>query len=242
MNALPYPYRDFERVHRVVLASVQQGDEPYVLVTGETGTGKTALLRSLRSAIDRARFRIVYFQQAHRLGAPGLVRLLASVLRAGTSMYHAVSLDRVVQALGDESQRVLLWFDEAHDLPTETLATARALVESSLDGISKVQVLLVGMPKLRSDLQDHPHLWRRIGVREELCGLVLDEVAPFLDHHFGAATSRRLCERGLAMLFEQAKGSPGLLLPLVRRLLAANPKGKIEPELVDQALQRWSLA
>lgn len=241
MNALPYPYRDFERVHKIVLTTIQQSDEPYVLVTGETGTGKTALLRGLRAAIDRSRFRIVYFQQAQRLGAPGLVRLLAGTLRAGTSMYHAVSLDRVVQALGEESQRVLLWFDEAHDLPTETLAVTRAIVESSLDGANKVQVVLVGAPRLRADLQAHPHLWRRIGVREELSGLQIDEVVPFIEHHFTAAASKRLCERGIAMLFEHAKGSPGLLLPLIRRLLANNSKGKIEPEQVDEALQQWSL-
>ena len=241
MNPQPFLYRDFARVRQVVLAALQQGDEPYVLVTGETGTGKTALLRDLRAAIDRSRFRIVYFQQAQRLGAPSLVRLLAGSLRSSTSMYHAVSLDRVVHALAEETQRVLLWFDEAHDLPTETLAVARALVESSLDANSKVAVLLVGMPRLRSDLQMHPHLWRRIAVREEINGLQLDEVGPFLDHHFGTAAARRLCDRGIAMLFEHGKGAPGLLLPLARRIYAANAKGKIEPEHVEDAIQRWNL-
>jgi type II secretory pathway predicted ATPase ExeA len=242
VNSQPFLYRDFTRVRQVVLAALQQGEEPYVLVTGETGTGKTALLRDLRASIDRSRFRILYFQQAQRLGAPGLVRLLAASLRSSTSMYHAVSLDRVVHALGEETQRVLLWFDEAHDLPTETLSAARSLVESSLDANNKVSVLLVGMPRLRSDLQVHPHLWRRIAVREEITGLQLDEVAPFLEHHFGAASSRRLCDRSIAMLFDHTKGAPGLLLPLARRIYAANGKGKIEPEQVEDVLRRWNLA
>lgn len=243
MNKQPFPYRDFARVRQVVLAALQQTDEPYVLVTGETGTGKTALLRDLKAELDRARYRILYFQEAQRLGAPGLVRLLARSLRADTSMYHAVSLDRVVQALGQESQRFLLWFDEAHDLPTETLTAARALVESDLDGAAHVQVLLVGMPRLRSDLQAHPHLWRRIGVREEILGLQLDEVGPFLEHHFGAPAQKRLCERGTAALFEHGKGAPGLLLPLAKRIYAAAPgKSRIEPEQVEDVLQRWNLA
>jgi type II secretory pathway predicted ATPase ExeA len=243
VNKHPYPYQDFARVRQVVLAALQQADEPYVLVTGDTGTGKTALLRDLKTDLDRSRFRIFYFQEAQRLGAPGLVRLLAQSLRAGTSMYHAVSLDRVVQALGDESPRILLWFDEAHNLPTETLTAARALVESDLEGTGRVQVMLVGMPRLRSDLQAQPHLWRRVGVREELLGLQLAEVGPFLEHHFGAAAQKRLCERGLAALFEHGKGAPGLMLPLAKRVYAAAPgKSRIEPEQVEDILRRWNLA
>ena len=69
MNKQPFLYRDFDRVRRVVLAALQQADEPYVLVTGETGTGKTALLRDLKAELDRSRYRIFYFQEAQRLGA-----------------------------------------------------------------------------------------------------------------------------------------------------------------------------
>lgn len=243
MNRTPFPYRDFVRVKQAVLTALREQEETYVLVTGETGTGKTALMRDLRAELDRARYRVLYFAEARRLGAPGLVRLLAKSLRTDTSMYHAVSLDRVVRALSEETQRVLLWFDEAHELPEETLAEARALAESDLDSSPKVQMLLVGMPRLRADLQAQAHLWRRIAVREEITGLQLDEVAPFLEHHFGAASAKRLCERSLAALFEHAKGAPGLVLPLAKRVLAvASGKGKLEPEQVQDVLQRWNLA
>jgi type II secretory pathway predicted ATPase ExeA len=243
MNHMPFPYRDFVRVKATVLAALREQEETYVLVTGDTGTGKTALLRELRADLDRARYRVLYFSEARRLKAPGLVRLLAKALRVDTSMYHVVSFDSVVRALGDDTQRVLLWFDEAHDLPEETLAQARSLIESDLDGASKLQALLVGTPKLRSDLQAHPHLWRRIAVREEITGLQLDELAPFLEHHFGAASAKRFCEHGLALLFEHGKAAPGQVLPMAKRVFAAaTGKGKIEPEQVEEVLQRWNLA
>ncbi len=66
----------------------------------------------------------------------------------------------------------------------------------------------------------------------------------FLDHHFSDGQSKRLCELGLTTLFERAGGVPGLLLPMYRAVLAraGSGKAKIEPEQVQNTLERWDLA
>ena len=243
MNRTPFPYRDFSRVRDVVHDALCELEETYILVTGETGTGKTALLRELRGKLDRARHRVLYFSGARRLGASGLVKVVSEGLRVRTSMCHSVTLDRLLRTLGEESHKIMLWIDEAHELAEETLAQIRALAEADLDGESRIQVLLVGMPRLRSELQSFPHLWRRIVVREDLTGLQTDELPDFLEHHFGEAQAKRLCDQGRSMLFEHGKGSPGLILPMCRRLFAAESgKAKIEPECVDDSLQRWDFS
>jgi MSHA biogenesis protein MshM len=243
--SLPFAFRDFERAKDVLRAAVCDHHESYVLLTGDTGTGKTALLRQLRGEIDRARFRILYFSQSRRLGAAGLVKVVGESLRARISMCHSVSFDRLQRALADQPQILLLWLDEAHALPEETRDEVQALVESDLEGERRVQVLFAGMPRLRAELQSHGHLWRRIVVREEITGLVLDELAGFLDHHFPSEQegSGRLCERGLSALFERAKGAPGLILPMHRATLAraGRGKGKIDIAVVEGALERWDL-
>ena len=241
----PFAFRDFERAKEALRAGVCDQHESYVLLTGDTGTGKTALLRQLRSELDRARFRTLYFSQSRRLGAAGLVKVVGESLRARISMCHSVSFDRLLRALADQPQTLLLWLDEAHTLPEETLGEVQALVESDLDGERRVQVLLAGMPRLRAGLQLHGHLWRRIVVREEITGLVLDELPGFLDHHFPSEQegSGRLCERGRSALFERAKGAPGLILPMHRAILSrtGRGKGKIDFALVEDALERWDL-
>src|SRR5262249_20253603 len=120
----------------------------------------------------------------------------------------------------------------------------RALAESDLEGACRIQVLLVGLPRLRTELQARPYLWRRIVVREEITGLVIDELQDFLDHHFDGGQGKRLCQQGLATLFERAAGVPGLLLPMYRAILgrAGAGKGKIEHALVADTLERWSIA
>lgn len=241
MNRTPFPYRDFVRARSVVSAAIQDQGESFVLLVGDTGTGKTALLRDLKLDLDRPRYRTFYFSGARRLGAAGLVKVVGEALRVRSSVCHSVTFDRVQRALAEDPQKILLWIDEAHDLPQDTLAEVRALAESDLDGATRVQVVLAGLPKLRAALQEHPHLWRRIVVREEIAGLAEDELPAFLEHHFDA-NGKRLCERGLRSLFERGKGAPGIILPMYRAVLSrAGAKGKIEPEIVDEALERWDL-
>jgi type II secretory pathway predicted ATPase ExeA len=244
MNRLPFAFRDFTRAKDNLAHALVELDEPYGILTGDTGTGKTALLRELRSQIDRKRHRVLYFSEAKKLGPAGLVKVVGEGLRVRSSMCHSVSLDRLLRALAEDSHSILLWLDEAQDLPGETLAEARALVESDLDGVRRVKVLLIGLPRLRAQLQAQPYLWRRIGVREEITGLAIDEMQGFLDHHFPPPQNKRVCERGMTALFERAKGIPGLLLPMYRAVLqrAGANKGKVEPEHVEDALERWGLA
>jgi len=244
MNPHPYPFEDFLRAKHHLLSAVLEHQEPFALLTGETGTGKTALLRELRAELDRARHRVVYFSEARKLGAAGLVKVLAESLRVRASMCHALSLDRLLRALAEESHTFCLWLDEADQLPEETLAEARALAESDLDGTPRVQVLLVGLPKLRAQLQAQPYLWRRIVVREELTGLLFEELSPFLEHHFRPEQANRLCDIARNALFERAKGVPGLIVPLCRAILAraGSDTTPIDPTIVEDTLERWDLA
>ena len=244
MNRSPYPFSDFVRAKDNLAHALVEIDETYAMLTGETGSGKTALLRELRSQLDRTRHRVLYFSEARKLGAAGLIKVIGETLRVRTSLCHSLSLDRLLRALSEETHTILLWLDEAQDLPAETLAEVRALAESDLDGARRVRVLFVGLPRLRAELQAHPYLWRRIVVREEITGLVFDELQDFLDHHFPGGQGKRLCDQGMTALFERAGGVPGLLLPMYRAVLrrAGTGKGKIEPEQVDDTLERWDLA
>jgi type II secretory pathway predicted ATPase ExeA len=120
---------------------------------------------------------------------------------------------------------------------------ARSLAESDLADNCPVRILLIGMPALRDRLQSIAALWRRIVVREELTGLTFDELQPFIEHHFGTEKMQLICQEGMRILFERARGIPGLVVPMFRKILAdSEPNASINPLTLDDILQRWELA
>jgi type II secretory pathway predicted ATPase ExeA len=238
----PYPFSDFQRALENLERATDATEEIYLLLTGPTGVGKTQTLNALQERRDRCRDRILYFPKSQRLGASGFMRVVAGKYRVSPSRSHAETFDHVVRVLRDSSQRLLLWFDEAQDLPEETLHEARGLAEADLGGTSNIQVMLCGLPTLRGQLKEHPSLWRRIVVREEINGLLANEVSHFLEHHHGPETVKRMGEKAVDVLFEHSRGAPGVLLPMFRAVLKRSPEsGKISPERVDDIVQDWDL-
>lgn len=242
MNDIPFAFKDFTRAVDVFERAINDGSDRYLLVTGDTGSGKSSLLADLRRRLDRSRFRIAYFSQTNRLGALGLIRVLARILHLPTRRTHPETSREIVRFLDEEPQQLLLWFDDAQNLPQETLTEARSLVESQLAGPSRISLLFVGLPDLRERLQAIPSLWRRIVIREQITGLVTDEIKPFLAHHFKATDVDRLGSDSLSLLFEHGRGLPGQILPMFRTVLArSKSKGQIDPAGMEEILADWDM-
>ena len=244
MNKTRYfAFSDFVRALENLQTSFRNEQERYLLLTGDTGVGKTMLCRQLHQSLDRCRHRIVYFSHARHLNATGLIRVMATHLRRPTRRSHSETLQGIVEALREEPYQLLLWFDEAHELAEETLLEAKSLAESELNGNGPLRILFIGTPTLRDRLHNVSALWRRIAIREELVGLSSDELPAFVEHYFGAEQMQRLCRQGMRILFERGRGVPGLIIPMFRKIMAeTKPDTSIDPVVMDDILQRWELA
>lgn len=244
MNKTQYfAFADFARALENLKTSFLNEQERYLLLTGDTGVGKTMLCRQLHQSLDRCRHRIVYFSHARHLNATGLIRVMATHLRRPTRRSHSETLQGIVEALREEPYQLLLWFDEAHELAEETLLEAKSLAESELNGNGPLRILFIGAPMLRDRLHNISALWRRIVIREELVGLSSDELPAFVQHYFGAEQMQRLCRQGMHILFERGRGVPGLIIPMFRKIMAeTKPDTVIDPDVIDDILQRWELA
>ncbi len=236
----PFLFDDFTRT----LAQLQEASERkdrYLLLTGESGSGKTTLLRALRDRLDRVRYRCIYFQIS-RLSPAGLVRCLARTLRIPVCRSQPETVQAIARVLHEDVGHTLLWCDEAQLLPDDTFAELRTLAEADLSGEIPISVFLCGLPPLREHLQapDLFPLWRRLALRVELTGLRRDEARPFAEHHLRDEAGR-IEEDALSVLFEHARGLPGLLQPYLERTAREAPKGPIPAETAEAIIQRYEM-
>lgn len=237
-----FAFADFVRALENLENAFRNENDRYLLLTGETGVGKTWLCRQLNTALDRCRHRVLYFSHARHLSATALIRVLAGWMRLPTRRSHSETLQGLVTALREQPHQLLIWFDEAHELADETFLEAKALAESDLYDSCPVRILLIGMPLLRDRLQAIAPMWRRVVVREELTGLTFDELPPFIEYHFGTENLQRSCQEGMRILFERARGIPGRVVPMFKKILAeSDPNAPIDPLAIDDILQRWEL-
>jgi general secretion pathway protein A len=207
----PYPYRDYQRARGLLQAAIGRGTF-YALVTGASGAGKTSLKDDLSGVLDQ-RQQLVYVSASAKATSPSLARFLARVFRVVPKRSYLETVTELMAALKAHTASVILWMDEADQLPHATLSELRGLAESSGQGRPAFSLVLSGLREL-STILDAPDLFplkRRLDVRCVLEGLRRDEVDGFLLHRFGSAGRARLPEPLHDELFERTQAAPALI-------------------------------
>jgi general secretion pathway protein A len=158
------------------------------LVTGPSGVGKSALIKQFLSGLTPQQCEAVYCHLAH-LPSSGLLKLVATQLgeppRRGKDRVYEQLLERAQRAEGT----LLLIFDEAHLLTSESLTDLRLLISSALDTSPLLKMLLVGQESLRGMIKraQHADLLNRVSVRYQLRPLSKEQTSQYVDFQISQA-------------------------------------------------------
>ncbi|MDH3684825.1 MAG: AAA family ATPase [Myxococcales bacterium] len=217
--------------HREALAhllyGIEQG-EGFIVLTGEVGTGKTTLSRTLLQRIEPGTEIAFIFNP--QLSASELLQSICAELglpaadRTRREMMDA--LNRFLLAKKAEGRRVILLIDEAQNLPPDTLEQVRLLSNLETDTEKLLQIILIGQPELDAILESPSlrQLNQRISVRWRLSTLTALETRDYVKHRLriAAGAPREIfTDLALREVHRRSAGVPRLVNLLCDRALLA---------------------
>lgn len=201
----------------------------FVLLTGEVGTGKTTVSRSLLQELDEQTD--VAFILNPTLSELELLAAICDELKIRYKKTDA-SLkwlgDKITQRLQknhEAGKKTILIIDEAQHLQPAVLEQLRLLTNLETNTKKLLQVILIGQPELQQLLQrnDLRQLAQRITARYHLLPLNLSEVEQYVRFRLKVAGCERpvFNDKAVKKLFELSGGIPRLLNLLADRALLA---------------------
>ena len=157
------------------------------LILGQTGIGKSSLLRLFLQELPQNRFHPLYLHLTP-LNANGFLRLIVSSLGEKPKMGKDRLLLQILERIHQIEKRTIFVIDEAHLLDPQVLTDLRVLI-SSVEQPLSLKILLCGQDGLRQILKrsSHTDLVNRITPRFSLQPLSKDQTAAYIDSRISMA-------------------------------------------------------
>lgn len=159
-----------------------------VLLTGQTGVGKSTLIKLFLSSLAPNRYHVVYLHLTH-LKTNGFLKLIVTGLGETPKMGKEKVFSQILDKTTKSELPTLLVVDEAQLLDADALTDLRLLISSALDDQPPFKLLLVGQESLVGQLKRSRHLdlLQRINLRYHLLPLSKTQTIAYIDHQLLAA-------------------------------------------------------
>jgi general secretion pathway protein A len=218
------------------------------IILGQTGLGKSSLLRLFIQALAKNRCRPLYLHLTH-LNARGLLRLIVTALGEEPRWGKDRLFGQILERVRKDDAPTLLILDEAHLIDPDALTDLRLLLSSALDDAPPLKILLAGQEPLRGLLTRaaQADLANRISVKFHLHPLSQEQTAAYIDHRIrqSGATEKIIEPEAKNLIHDYATGIPRQINNIATACLihaAAQNAKKINEPLVNQAMNEFRIA
>ncbi|MEE8165763.1 MAG: AAA family ATPase [Myxococcota bacterium] len=206
-----------------ILYGIEQG-EGFISVTGEVGTGKTTLCRTLLERLE-GEVELAFLFNPSR----NALELLQSICAEFGLPAEGLARRSLMAQLNGfllekkrEGRRVLLIIDEAQTLSENTLEQLRLLSNLETSREKLIQILMLGQPELDRKLDERElrQLRQRISVRWQLAPLAPNETRAYIRHRIAVAAGEPkelFAESALREVHRRTGGIPRLVNQLCDR-------------------------
>ena len=191
----------------------------FIVITGEIGSGKTTVCRTLLNKLDK-QTEIALVTNTHLNSKDLLMTLLEDLeieFQPGWSKARLLSgLNDYLIAQAQRDHNVVLIIDEAQNLKPAVLEEIRMLSNLETETDKLLQIILIGQPELKQKLalSGLEQLRQRVSVYFHLSPLVFEETGEYIIHRLKIASAgdrRYFTDEALKLVYQFSKGIPRLI-------------------------------
>lgn len=233
--------------HRTAYSLLEYGlltEAPFMVLTGDPGTGKTSLLHKL-IADNRDLYSIGFLTNA-RYDVEYLLPWILLALGLNTKQLDPVEAQHLfAKFLAEEAlrkRRVVLIMDEAQNLGVKLLEELRLLSNLNREKSLQLQIILSGQPDLQALLRrvDMTQFAQRVVVDYHIQPFTEEDVAQYIHHRIQLSGGARplFSPQACALTYRLSQGNPRLINQVCEMALTygfAQQAPRITAKLLAQA-------
>jgi len=221
----------------------------FSIIIGEPGTGKTMLSRYFLSKAGED-LRIIHIPDP-RLSQKELLLAILEDLRVSKTPQEDLTERNLVEQLYEllllayrQSQKVVIFLDEAQGLDFESLEGLRLLSNLETENQKLIQIVLFGQTELEEKLHERRlrQFDQRILVRYHLLPLELGEIQPYIQHQLMVAKDHSPVEftpPAIGKIYEISRGLPRMVNVLCERAMMSAFTDNTKKISVQNVLDGW---
>jgi len=199
-----------------------------IVITGEIGTGKTTLCRTLLNRLDKSVKTALILNSS--FSDLQLLQMIINDLeihctkKTKLDLVGAISLFLVNESA--KGNNVAIIIDECQNLDIRQLEQIRLLSNLETEKAKLLQIILVGQPELNDKLRDPAlrQLTQRVAVHYHILPLQKGEVGDYINHRLkvaGATPQLQFTPQAIDEIYTISKGTPRVINILCDRALLA---------------------
>lgn len=223
-----FPSQRHEEAFSHLIYGIEQR-KGIILITGEIGTGKTTLCRTLLNRLNRnVKTALVlnpYFSELQLLQF--IIKDLGIASKTKNKLGLVSELNQYLIEQSTSGHNVVLIIDEAQNLKAALLEQIRLLSNLETEKDKLLQIILVGQPELVEKLRTPAlrQLTQRIAVRYHILPLDRKDIGHYIQHRLQVASRQkdllkvRFTDDAVSAVFIHSKGTPRLINIICDRAL-----------------------